>query len=223
MALLEIIGDNNKKTGEISLSDALFSKKVNEAVLYQAVKTHLASKHHGTVDTKTRREVLFTTKKVYRQKGTGNARHGSMKSAPFVGGGRVFGPHPRDYTLGLPKKVRRLAVREALRSQLVDKGVMIIDQFPLQSIKTSEAVKFLNSLGLTGGLIILEGASEVVEKSVRNIRGYKLVRASEINVFDVLKYPKLIFTAKAFEKVRDHYLMEKKDGHLSGDQKTAGD
>ena len=115
MTSLDIIGEKKKKVGSVELGDALLADKVNKAVLYQAVKWFQSGKHHGTVRTKTRSEVLFTSKKVYRQKGTGNARHGSMKSSPFVGGGRVFGPKPRDYTLGLPKKVRRLALREALR------------------------------------------------------------------------------------------------------------
>ncbi|MDO8519002.1 MAG: 50S ribosomal protein L4 [Deltaproteobacteria bacterium] len=205
MSKLDIINSANKKVGEIDLSEAL-KEKVNKAVLYQAVKTYLSSKHHGTVDTKTRAEVLFTTKKVYRQKGTGNARHGSMKSSPFVGGGRVFGPHPRDYTLGMNKKVRRLAVREALKARLIDGSVMVVEKIPLTQIKTSTAVKFMDGLGLKGGLVVLEAADDVIEKSVRNIRDFKLVRADTVNVFDLLKYPKILFTAGAFSKVAEKYL-----------------
>lgn len=206
MSKLEIVNSGNKKVGEIVLGEALLTDKVNKAVLYQAVKSHLASKHHGTVDTKTRAEVLRTTKKVYNQKGTGNARHGSMKSAPFVGGGRVFGPHPRDYTIRMNKKTRKLAVREALKARLIDGSVMVVEQIPLTTIKTKEAVKFLSGLGLSGGLIILEAADEVIAKSVGNIRDYKLIRADQVNVFDLLKYRKILFTAGAFGKIQEKYL-----------------
>lgn len=206
MSKLEIVNSGNKKVGEIALGETLLKDKVNKAVLYQAVKSHLASKHHGTVDTKTRAEVLRTTKKVYNQKGTGNARHGSMKSAPFVGGGRVFGPHPRDYNIRMNKKTRKLAVREALKARLIDGGVMVVEKIPLTAIKTKEAVKFLSGLGLSGGLVIMEVASEVIEKSVRNIRDYKLIRADQVNVFDLLKYPKILFTAGAYAKVQEKYL-----------------
>lgn len=206
MTSLDIIGEKKKKVGSVELGDALLVDKVNKAVLYQAVKWFQSGKHHGTVRTKTRSEVLFTSKKVYRQKGTGNARHGSMKSSPFVGGGRVFGPKPRDYTLGLPKKVRRLALREALRHQLKESRIVVLNGFPFEKINTKEASGFLSDLGLDRGLIVLEAPLETVQKSVRNLKGFKTVLADQINVVDLLAYPKLIFTKAAFDTVQKKYL-----------------
>ena len=206
MSTLDIIGEKKKKVGSVDLADALLADKVNKAVLYQAVKWFQSGKHHGTVRTKTRSEVLFTSKKVFRQKGTGNARHGSMKSSPFVGGGRVFGPKPRDYTLGLPKKVRKLALREALRHQLKESRIMVLEEFPFKQIKTGEAAVFLSGLGLNGGLIVLEAPQEFVQKSVRNLKGFKIILADQINVVDLLCYPKLIFTKASFDSVQKKYL-----------------
>src|SRR5262245_58065435 len=136
MALLPIINSKKEQVGELKLKDELLKERPNQTVIYSAVRRHLASKHHGTVDTKTRAEVHRTTKKVYRQKGTGNARHGSRKSSPFVGGGRVFGPHQRDYALDMPKKVRKLALREVLRIQIMEGKVTLLDSFPFKKIKT---------------------------------------------------------------------------------------
>ncbi|MBI2340914.1 MAG: 50S ribosomal protein L4 [Deltaproteobacteria bacterium] len=206
MSTLDIIGENKKKVGSVELADPLLAAKVNKAVLYQAVKWALSGRHHGTVRTKTRSEVLFTTKKVYRQKGTGNARHSSRKSSPFVGGGRVFGPKPRDYTLGLPKKVRRLALREALRQRLKESRVTVLDGFPLKQIKTKEALKFLSGLDVQGGLIVLEAPQEFVQKSVRNLKGFKTILTDQINLLDLLSYPKVIFTRASFDSVQKRYL-----------------
>lgn len=206
MPTLDIIGEKKQKVGSIDLADTLLADKVNKAVLYQAVKWFQSGKHHGTVRTKTRSEVLFTSKKVFRQKGTGNARHGSMKSSPFVGGGRVFGPKPRDYTLGLPKKVRRLALREALKHQLKESRVMVVDAFPLKQIKTKEAYAFLSGLEVERGLIVLEAPLAEVQKSVRNLKGFKTILVDQMNVVDLLRYPKLIFTRASFDSVQKKYL-----------------
>ncbi len=206
MSAIQVIDDKNKKVGEVTVSASISDEKVNKAVLYAAVKRHLASKHHGTVRTKTRSEVNYTTKKVYKQKGTGNARHGSMKSAPFVGGGRVFGPKPRDYTLGMPKKVRILAIREAFKSRLADGHVLVVQSIPLNEIKTAKAKAYLSGINVTAGLIILEDSNANIVKSIRNIRDIKVLNANNLNVFDLLKYPKVILTQKAFEAVNSRYL-----------------
>lgn len=206
MASIEIINEQKKKTGKIELADELLSEKLNKAVLYQAVRWYRMGLHHGTVGTKTRADVCRTGKKVYRQKGTGNARHGPMKSAPFVGGGRVFGPHPRNHSFRLPKKVRRLAMREALRAQLKESQFVVLDKLPFQEIKTKQAVTFFKGLGIDGGLLVLDKPAETVEKSVRNIKGFKVVRVDQLNVFDLLKYPKIIFTQESFSLVQKKYL-----------------
>lgn len=206
MALLPILNAKKEQVGELKLADELLKDRANKTVVYNAVKRHLASKHHGTVDTKTRAEVNRTGKKSIRQKGSGGARHGSRKTAPFVGGGRVFGPHQRDYTLGMPKKVRQLAIREVLRTQIMEGKVTLLDAFPMKAIKTKDAVQLFGKLGIEAGLVVIEGASEIVQKSIRNIKNFKVLRADQINVFDLLKYPRVVFTSKAFSLMQDKYL-----------------
>lgn len=200
------IVDAKGKVGQIALDPEVIASKVNKAVLYEAVKRQLAGKHHGTVRTKTRAEVDRTGKKLYRQKGTGGARHGSRKSSPFVGGGRVFGPKPRDHALGMTKKVRALAYREALKAKLQSKAVTIVKDIPLKSIKTKDAKDFLGKMGLGRVLIVIAGASDIHEKSLRNIRDVKVARAGSVELLDILKFPKLLFTAEAFEGIKTRYL-----------------
>ncbi len=207
MATLDIIEGQKKKSGSITLDDALVSDKVNKAVLYQAVRANLSAKHHGTVNTKTRADVCRTTKKVYRQKGTGGARHGSKKSSPFVGGGRVFGPHPRDYTIRLPKKVRQLALREAIRSKIQEKDLLVVKDFPFKEIKTKVAADFFKGLEVSSALVVLNTASDMVEKSVRNLKGFKVLSVNELSVVEILKYPRLVFTADSFGEVQKRYLV----------------
>lgn len=201
MSSLDIINAKKEKVGQVALADSFLTRKPNKAVLYQAVRRSLAGRHHGTVDTKTRAEVNFTSKKMYRQKGTGNARHSSRKTSPFVGGGRVFGPHQRDHALGMNKKVRRLALREALAGQFQGHHVVVVQEVPLKQIKTRDARSFFEGIGVHAGLVVLEAPSEIIKKSVRNLPDFKVIFADQLNVFDILKYPKLIFTSKAFEMV----------------------
>jgi len=206
MATIDIINGSMKKVGSAELGDTLLTEKLNKAVLYQAVRANLSTHHHGTVNTKTRADVWRTGKKLYKQKGTGGARHGSRKTAPFVGGGRVFGPHPRDYTIRLPRKVRVLAMREALRCALIEKNVTVVQEFPFKTPKTKEASQFFSAIKVPGGLVILDKASDVVEKSIRNLKGFKILRVDQLSPYEILKYQKLIFTADAFAEAQKRYL-----------------
>lgn len=207
MATLDIIDAKGKKEGSLELADSLLTEKLNKAVLYAAVRANLAGRHHGTVDTKTRAEVDRTGKKIFKQKGTGNARHGSRKSSPFVGGGRVFGPHPRDFSINLPRKVRQLGLREALRSKLIDKEVVILNEIPLTEIKTRKAAEFFKSLNLAGGMVVLDQPNEAISKSIRNLKGFKVARPDQLQAVDLLKFQKLIFTKTSFEQVKNRYLV----------------
>lgn len=204
MDSIDIVNEKNKKTGSVSLP-AVVAEKVNKAVLYQAVKTFLAGKHHGTVDTKTRAEVNRTSKKVYKQKGTGGARHGSRKSSPFVGGGRVFGPHPRSFALDLPKKVKKLAVAEAIKWDLTSGRVTVVESIPLTKIKTKDAQKYFSGLGVNSALVVLDAKSDVLSKSIRNLKDFKVSSVDQINVFDLLKYSRIVFTKPAFEQVKERF------------------
>lgn len=206
MAALDIIDQNNKKVASVDLAETLLSDKINKSVLYDAVKVNQAGKHHGTVKTKNRSEVSYTNKKIYRQKGTGNARHSSRKSAPFVGGGRVFGPKPRSYTLGMNKKVRVLAIKEAIRARLQQEKVKIVDDLGFSEIKTKHAAEMFKKLGVENALILTKDANEIVQKSVRNLKGFLVLSLNQINVYDILKYDNLIFSKDAFEEIKERYL-----------------
>lgn len=206
MATLDIIEAGKKKVGSVSLTDALLSEKVNKAVLYQAVRANLSADHHGTVDTKTRAEVLRTGKKLHKQKGTGGARHGSRKSSPFVGGGRVFGPHQRDFTIRLPRKVRQLAMKEVFKELLQQKKVLVVKDLPFKEAKTKVAAKFLGSLDIKGGLVVIERATPTIEKSVRNIKGFKVLKISELSVVELLRYQNVVLTENTFEAISKRYL-----------------
>lgn len=206
MASVDIIDQKNQKLKSVPFSDEVLTKKVNMALLYQAIKRAFAGKHHGTVRTKTRSEVLRTSKKVYRQKGTGNARHGSRKSSPYVGGGRVFGPKPRDYTLKLNKKMKQLAFKEALRTHLIEGSVTVLDGFSFTQPKTKEAAKLFGGLKIDSGLVVLEGKSDGVEKSIRNLKGFQVTTTDQLALLDIMSYPRLVFTEKAFQVVSEKYL-----------------
>jgi len=206
MANLDIVDGKNKKVGTVEVADALLSEKLNKAVLHAAVRMNLAGKHHGTVDTKTRAEVNRTNKKVYRQKGTGNARHGSRKSSPFVGGGRVFGPHPRDFSLGMNKKVRQLALKEAFKSKLQEKTLTVVKGFPFKEVKTKAAAVFFKDMGVDQALIIIDKADDNVVKSIRNLKGFKVVLPNQLKVFDLLKYKNALVSEPAFAEISKRYL-----------------
>lgn len=204
--IIPIFNQKKEEVGQVLLEDSLLKEAPNKALLYEAVKRYQAGKHHGTVDTKTRAEVHRTGKKIYRQKGTGGARHSSRKCAPYVGGGRVFGPHQRDYSLGMPKKARRAALREALRYVLMEGRVMVLQDLPLQEMKTKKAVDFFSKLNVEGGLVLIEKPSVPIERSIRNLVGFKTICLNEVNVFDLLKYQRLICTREAFQFLQERYL-----------------
>lgn len=206
MASIEIINASQKKVGDITLDDAVLEEKVNKAVLFQAIKRHLAGKHHGTVRTQTRADVSRTGKKLYRQKGSGNARHGSKKAPPYVGAGRAHGPKPRSYTESFPKKMKKLAIKEAIRGKIKDGELMIVDSIPLTSIKTKDAYKFLQGLNITRALIVLTEKNVSIEKSIQNIPGCDVALVEHMNAYDLIKYPKILFVQDAFEKAKERYL-----------------
>ncbi len=201
MSTISITDVNAKKVGDLNVDESLLDGKVNKAVVHAGVRRALAGKHHGTVRTKTRAEVNRTGKKVFKQKGTGNARHGSRKSSPIVGGGRVFGPKPRDYTYSMHKNVRKFALKEALKWQLQLGAVTVLDTIPLSNVKTKVAAEMLNKLGIEKGLIVIETATDAIVESVRNIKNIKVVVAQNLGLYDLVKFPKIIFTSKAFEQV----------------------
>ncbi len=195
---------NGEQVGEIELNDSVFGVPVHRSVMHDAVVAYLAGLRRGTHDTKTRAEVSGGGKKPWRQKGTGRARHGSIRSPIWRGGGIVFGPHPRDYSIRLPKKVRRLAIKSALSSKVEEGSIMVLDDLKMDQPKTKEMSRILNNLKIDKkALVVIAGNDENVVKSARNIPGVKPVSASWLNVYDILAHNTLVITKDAVTRVEE--------------------
>ena len=206
MATLDIYNLSGAVTGSIELKDEIFGIEPNANAIAVVIRNQLANRRQGTSCTKTRSEVRGGGKRPWRQKGTGRARHGSTRSAQYVGGGIIFGPKPRDYSYTLPKKIRRLAMKSALSSKLADNKIIVVENFDLESIKTAAAVKALKDLKAEeGALIVLDAKNENAELSVRNIPDVKSSQVNTINVFDIMKYDSLLVTKAAVEKIQEVY------------------
>ncbi|ASA97299.1 MULTISPECIES: 50S ribosomal protein L4 [Anoxybacillus] len=204
MPKVALYNQNGENIGEIELNDAVFGIEPNKHVLFEAVIMQRASLRQGTHKTKNRAEVSGGGRKPWRQKGTGRARQGSIRSPQWRGGGIVFGPVPRSYSYKLPKKVRRLAIKSALSSKVLENNIVVLDNLTLEAPKTKEMVKILNNLSVDRkALIVTADANENVILSARNIPGVTVVTASGINVLDVLNHDKLVITKAAVEKVEE--------------------
>lgn len=201
VALFNVSGS---QVGEVELNDAVFGIEPNVHVLHDAVVMQRASLRQGTHKVKGRSEVRGGGRKPWKQKGTGRARQGSIRSPQWVGGGVVFGPTPRSYAFKLPKKVRRLAIKSALSSKVVDNDIIVLDQLSFETPKTKEFAAILNNLKVERkALIVGSSYDDKVALSARNIPGVKFVAADGINVLDVLTYDKLIITKEAVQKVEE--------------------
>ena len=206
MPKVDLYNMKGETVGEIELSDAIFGIDVNENAMYLAVQNQLANRRQGTQSTKTKSEVSGGGRKPYRQKGTGRARQGSIRSAQWIKGGIVHGPKPRSYSYTLPKKLKRLALKSALTSKVNSNDIVVLDQLNFDSIKTKQMVNVLDALKVDkGALIVLDSKNETVVKSARNIPGVKTALVNTINVFDILKYDKFIITKDAVAKVEEVY------------------
>jgi large subunit ribosomal protein L4 len=206
MPKVDLYNMKGETIGEIELSDDIFGIDVNENAMYLAVQNQLANRRQGTHSTRTKSEVRGGGRKPYRQKGTGRARHGSIRSAQWVKGGIALGPRPRSYSYTLPKKLKRLALKSALTSKVNNNDILVLDQLNFDSIRTKHMVNVLGAFKIDkSALIILDSKNEIVEKSARNIPGVKTALVNTINVFDILKYDKFIITKDAVEKVEEVY------------------
>jgi large subunit ribosomal protein L4 len=192
MPIAGVFDIEKNKVSEIELSDAVFDVEVNEAVLYEVVKMQMALRRRGTADTKERGEISGGGKKPWRQKGTGRARSGTSRSPLWRGGGTVFGPHPRDYSFKVPKKVRRKALMSALTLKYRGNQMVILRDFPLTEIKTKKFVEVVNRFGWEKVLIILDKSYPVLEKSSKNIKNVKMMRSEGLNVYDLLNYEHVV-------------------------------
>jgi large subunit ribosomal protein L4 len=193
MPVADVFDIEKKKVSELELSDAVFGAEINEAVLYDVVKMQMASRRKGTAATKVRRDVSGGGKKPWRQKGTGRARSGTTRSPLWRGGGIVFGPHPRDYSFHVPKRVRKLALKSALSMKYRDSKLIILRDFPLEEIKTKRFKEVVDRFGLKKALFILDQSHPILEKSSRNIKDIKMMRSEGLNVYDLLKHDHVVF------------------------------
>lgn len=201
MPKVALFNQSGSQVGDIELNDAVFGIEPNKHVLYEAVVMQRASLRQGTHDVKNRSEVRGGGRKPWRQKGTGRARQGSIRSPQWVGGGTVFGPTPRSYSYKLPKKVRRLAVKSALSNKVLDQNLVVLEALAFDAPKTKELANVLNALSAESKtLIVTANKEENVFLSARNIPGVKVVTTEGVNVFDVLNHDKLIMTKEAAEK-----------------------
>lgn len=192
---------SGSEVGELELSDAVFGIEPNESVLHDAVVMQQASQRRGTHQVKNRAAVRGGGRKPWRQKGTGRARQGSIRSPQWVGGGVVFGPTPRNYGYKLPKKVRRLAIKSALSSKVKDEDLIVLENLTFDAPKTKEMVQVLENLGAGKALIVAKDQNENAKLSARNIPGVTYISSNKINVLDVLNHDKLIMTVDAVSDV----------------------
>ena len=192
MAVVDVKNMAGDKVSQIDLSDSIFNIEVKPEVLHEVVKMQLACRRAGTASVKRRSDVKGSTRKLYRQKGTGRARRGDIKSPVMRGGGVVFGPKPKSYAYSVPKKVRRLALKMALSSKLQDKELIVLNSMDLDSPKTKKFVDVMNALKLKNALIVTPGDNENLELSSRNVASVKVMKTEGLNVYDVLKYQSLV-------------------------------
>lgn len=201
---LQIVNTENKKVATLELSPVL-SEKLNKTVLYYAVKAARNNLRRGTAKTKGRSEVHMTNKKIYRQKGTGNARHAARSANIFVGGGNVFGPLPRSYNEKVNKKFRQSSYRETIKYLVQNDRLRLIDQFNFAKPSTKEAAKVLKSLGLESALVVLPQTNLNAILSFRNIKDVKVIHESNVNIYDMLNYENVVITADFFANLKERY------------------
>ena len=205
MPKLGLFNIEAKQVGEIQLNETIFAAEVNADAMHQVVVALLANKRQGTQSAKTRAEVRGGGIKPWRQKGTGRARQGSIRAPQWIKGGVVFAPKPRDYRMSIPKSMRRVAMLSALTSKVQNDEMVVLDSLTLEAPKTKEVVKMLNAFNAKKTLIITAEANETVYKSARNIEGVAVLPVNNINVYDLLKYPKVIMTKDAVSKIEEVY------------------
>jgi len=206
MPKIDVYDINGKKVKELELNENVFGIEPNENIVHEVVVNYLANQRQGTQSTKTRSEVSGGGKKPWRQKGTGRARQGSTRAPQWIKGGIALGPKPRSYKYTVNKKERQLAIKSLLSSKVLEKELVVVDSLPLKEIKTKEMVKTLSNLKVEGkALIMLPERNEQVQKSARNINGVKTTLVETVNVYDLLKYNKLVLTLDTVKKLEEVY------------------
>lgn len=206
MAVVNVINSKAQKVSQIDLVDTIFNIPVKGSVLHEVVTMQLARRRSGSAAVKHRSDVKGSGRKLFRQKGTGRARRGNIKSPLLRGGGSTFGPDPRSYAYKVPKKVRRLALKMALSSKLKEEKLLVLNEFELDKIKTREFFKVMNALNTKNALIITEKKNETLELSARNVPQIKVLRVEGLNVYDILKYKNIVLLESSIKSIEGRLL-----------------
>jgi large subunit ribosomal protein L4 len=208
MLTAKVYGNDGTETGQIELPEKLFGREVNEHVIHEAVVAYLANQRQGTASTKERSDVRGGGSKPYRQKGTGRARAGTVRSPIYRGGGVVFGPHPHDYNKSLPRKVKRLALLSSLSSRAKDGDILVIKALEFEEPKTKRFAEILRSIDLAGKktLVVVDEPSGATVKSARNIPGVRVIRANMVNPYHVMWADKVLLTEGAINKMEEVFV-----------------
>ncbi len=206
MATVTIYNQDKKQVGERELADEVFNTEVKEHLLHDMVRHQLAARRQGTAATRNRSAVAGGSKKPYRQKGTGNARQGTVRAPHFVGGGAAFGPSPRSYSFKLNRKVKKAALCSALSARFQAEKLMVFNDLTMDKISAKSFDQLIKKFELQGVLIVIDQADVNVELSARNLPNVKVLRAEGVNVYDVLKYPNLILTDAAVNEIEGAFV-----------------
>jgi large subunit ribosomal protein L4 len=206
MTVVDIVNCNAEKVSQVELEDDIFSIPIKPNVLHEVVTMQLANRRAGSASVKHRSDVKGSRKKLFRQKGTGRARRGDVKSPLLRGGGSVFGPDPRSYSYKVPKKVKRLALKMALSSKLKEDNIIVLDKFELDQIRTKEFLSVMDALNTKNALIITEKENKNLELSSRNIPDVKVLKVDGMNVHDILKYKRLVLLEASIEPIKGRLL-----------------
>ena len=205
MANVKVYNMEGKEVGTLELNDAVFGVEVNEHLMHLAVVGQLANKRQGTQSAKTRSEVSGGGRKPWKQKGTGHARQGSTRAAQWVGGGMIFAPKPRDYSVKMNKKEKAAAIKSALTSRVAEEKIYVVDSLTFDEIKTKKMTAVLDSLKVEKALVVLDKKDENVILSARNLQNVRTVMSNSINVYDILKYGALVITKEAVAQIEEVY------------------
>ena len=205
MPTVGVFNKEGNKVADMELNESVFATEVNEYALHQVVVALLANKRQGTQSTKTRSEVRGGGAKPWRQKGTGRARQGSIRAPQWIKGGIVFAPKPRDYRISVPKSMRRVALKSALTSKVIANEMIVMEDLAFETINTKQVTEMIKTLGFKKMLIVTAKSDEIAYKSARNIAGVTVMPANNINVYDLLKYEKLIMTKDAVSIIEEVY------------------
>lgn len=206
MAVVDILNTTGDKVSQAELTDEIFNVAVKPYVLHEVVTAQLAGRRKGTATVKRRSDIRGSGKKLYRQKGTGRARKGDVKSPILRGGGVVFGPDQRSYAQKIPKKVKRLALKMALSSKLQEEDLMVLDSFELEEIKTKAVADVAGTLGIPNALIVTPEENRNLELSARNLPGIKVLKTQGLNVYDILRYNKLVILESSLKGIEGRLL-----------------